>query len=308
MKKAFGGLAVLVVLILVAAALIHPYLAVTAPVECDLAVVEGWIPDTMIPAVKAKLVERGYQRIYTTGTVRPFAYYLKTDERMEMMIDPPQDGGIRINVSGIAGAGFMLLADGDTLLDRAVSGKATDYFAAPKAPIRVLRLISTNTGTPPTELENIYVKHLTVGGMNMHSASTSVVFIGPTGKQREAWPTYAHYAAARLADAGIPPELIIVAPATERKDSRTMANAAGFAIQAERDGVRSFDVISVGIHARRSRKMYRKAFTSEVMIGVIALPDPDVTASNWWKSRTGRMHMLKELAGLPVSSMFGAEE
>lgn len=308
MRRSFLIIGLLFVLLMVAGFLIQPYLAVTAPVASDVAVVEGWIPDDMMSKVKREIEERHYGRIYTTGTVRPFSYYLRTGEGIEVAFDPPQDGGIRINVSGIVGAGFMLLADGDTLLNRSVSGVATDYFTNSKKPIAGMLLIATNTGTPAEDLEDIYVKEFTLSGTNVHNSAKSTRFVAPSGERSDAWPTYAHYAAARLAQEGIPKEHIHVAPASDRMDSRTLANAVGFADRAAVDDIKRFNVISVGIHARRSRKMYRRACPPGSDVGIIALPDPQVSATNWWRTRHGRMRMLKELAGLPVSSMFGAEQ
>src|SRR5687767_1864092 len=61
--------------ILISAVFIHPYLSITEPSGSKVAVVEGWIPKEMLPTVQAEILKRGYQKIYTTGTIRPFSYW-----------------------------------------------------------------------------------------------------------------------------------------------------------------------------------------------------------------------------------------
>ncbi|MEO8588289.1 MAG: hypothetical protein ABI432_02885, partial [Flavobacteriales bacterium] len=154
----------------------------------------------------------------------------------------------------------------------------------------------------------IYVKYMRVSGVNMHELVRSAEFVLADSTRVTAWPTYAHSSAAYLERLGIPADHIIIAPAIDPTVSRTLANAQGFAMRAKEDNVRRMDVLSLGVHARRSRKMYRMACGDGVTVGVISLPDPDAPPGAWWKSVHGWYKVVKEVAGVPVSSLFEADE
>jgi hypothetical protein len=46
---------------------VHPFLAVNEPVDADVMVVEGWVPDYVLDAAIAEYRAGGYQRIYAAG-------------------------------------------------------------------------------------------------------------------------------------------------------------------------------------------------------------------------------------------------
>ncbi len=286
----------------------YPYLAVTAPVGANAVAVEGWIPDAMMPAVKAEIDQRGYSTVYTTGTIRPFSYYLKNGEAIDVVLSAPVRGEVRMNVSGIGGAGFMLIAGSDTLINQKVTGEPHRYSTHLPQAVDHLRLVSFNTSLPPAELDNIFVKYLRISWINVHEISRSIEFVRVDSTRSPAWPTYAHASAAYLERLGIGSEKIIIAPATDPTVSRTLANAQGFALRAKEQGLNKVDVLSLGVHARRSRKMYRKACGGTMEVGVIALRDPEAPPGEWWKSVRGWFKVAKELAGVPVSSLFDAED
>ena len=311
MKRLRRFLFVLIILALLLAGTLSPlhhYLAVTAPVDARVAVVEGWMPSERMDAVREEIERRHYSHIFTTGTLRPFSYYMRNGEHLVMQASDPVQGEVKINVSGIAHAGFILLAGTDTVLVQAVTGAPTTWHAYLPRPVHSLELLSTNSGMPPDDVDNIYVKRFQVGGVNMHGLVTELVRVHGDGSRSNGSPTHAHAAAAQLVARGIPASSITIAPALDVGASKTLANAAGFAAVAKRQGLDRFDVISLGVHARRSRKMYRKAMEGDAMVGVIAIPDPEVASDSWWEHRLGRYRMLKELAGVPMSTFFDAEE
>ena len=114
-RKRFLIPAAILLLMLVLTFGAYPYLAITEPSGARVVAVEGWIPKELMPAVKAEIDRRGYTTIYTTGTVRPFSYYLKKGEAIEVRLRSPVQGELTLNVSGIGGAGFLLIAGMDTL-------------------------------------------------------------------------------------------------------------------------------------------------------------------------------------------------
>jgi len=55
---------------------IHPFLAVTAPIQANILVVEGWLPDYAVEEAIAEYQRGSYEKLITTGTPLSRGYYL----------------------------------------------------------------------------------------------------------------------------------------------------------------------------------------------------------------------------------------
>jgi hypothetical protein len=99
----------------------------------------------------------------------------------------------------------------------------------------------------------------------------------------------AEYAATVLQRCGVPEAAIVTVlfPGAER--DRTHHSALGFQRWLAEQGksVASFDLVTLGPHARRSRLLYQRVFGRATRVGVIALPDPTYDARHWWRSSAG---------------------
>jgi uncharacterized SAM-binding protein YcdF (DUF218 family) len=51
--------------------------------------------------------------------------------------------------------------------------------------------------------------------------------------------------------------------------------------------VRSINVVTEDVHARRTCLLFQKALGHNVAVGVIAVPNPDYDASHWWRYSEG---------------------
>ena len=292
---------VALLLLVVGAWRVHPYLAITEASGSRTVVVEGWLPVELIPEAAEEIERRGYDRIYTTGTVRPFAYYLDQDEALVITLNGAVRGELMVNASGIDGARMILIANGDTIMDRLVTGSPTELFASLTKPVTQLELHSRHARTLDTGTRNMFIKDLRINGRNVHGLPGQVQFLRASGALEPGWPTFAEAAAARLVRAGLPRERITAVPSAQVDDSRTLANAVAFAARARQDGLDAVDVLSMGVHARRSRRTYQDACGGGMLVGVVALPDPATPANGWWKSPLGCLRVAKELVGLPAS-------
>lgn len=67
---------------------------------------------------------------------------------------------------------------------------------------------------------------------------------------------------------------------------------------------KNFNIYSVGVHARRSRMMFREAFGSEYDIGVIAPRDRTFLPVGWWKSSKGFRNVSNEFVATTFVSFF----
>jgi hypothetical protein len=164
-------------------------------------------------------------------------------------------------------------------------------------PVQQFRVMAWNDRTIDPSSSDIFVLSFRADGSNVHALQRETVFIRPEGRMEPAWPTYAHRAKGLLMKAGVPEEKITAVPSWGKPDSRTWANASAFGVRAKEDGIKAFDIATVGVHARRSRGLFKEACGPGVTVGVISIPDPYCTAGNWWKSIRGWATLLKEVVG-----------
>lgn len=290
-----GPCAVLLAIMVVA----HPYLAITERSGGDVLVVEGWMEMPQLKEAVPLALDARYTHVYTTGTVRPFTYYLRQNEGIDVVLRKPAQGELSINVSGVDAAGFTVTAGNDTVLHRAVTGAPQLFRTRLDRPVEQLRVTAWNTNTIDPHSDDIFILSFRVGGTDLHELQRETLFIRPEGRMEHAWPTYAHRAKGLLMEYGVPEERITAVPTWGHPDSRTWANASTFGVRAREDGVTAFDIATVGVHARRSRALFQQACGPDVRVGVISIPDPYCTATNWWRSKRGWATLLKEVIGSP---------
>ena len=83
-------------------------------------------------------------------------------------------------------------------------------------------------------------------------------------------------------------------PSTERDRTYHAAMAArDWLIRHSTE--KSFDVVTAGPHARRSRMMYKKVFGKDFEVGIIALNDPAYDPKHWWRTSEGVRDVLGEV-------------
>jgi hypothetical protein len=288
-----GPIAVLVAMMAVA----FPWLALTERSGGDVLVVEGWLERPQLKDAVAIARTGGYSSVHTTGSIRPFAYYLENNGSIDVRLASPVTGHVRIDASGLPGAGFILLADADTLTVRFVTTTPAVFETEIKRPTDHLRFLAiTERSSQPGE-PVLFVKYLNMDGVNIHYLQVSTLFISPSGTVNDAWPTYAHKAAHDLIELGLPAQQVHAVPSWGRPDSRSWANANYFAVFAREHGIRAFDVASLGVHARRSRDLYQRACGEGYRVGVISIRDPRCPPKTWWRKPSGWVFMLKEIFG-----------
>jgi hypothetical protein len=101
--------------------------------------------------------------------------------------------------------------------------------------------------------------------------------------------TWDDYVANILVRRGIPRDRLTPVLFPGYKKDRTYHSALAIKDWCIKNGValKSFDVATVGSHARRSRLLFEKAFGKDTNIGVIALDDPAFDSGHWWRSSEG---------------------
>ncbi|MEO8310902.1 MAG: hypothetical protein ABI520_07005 [Caldimonas sp.] len=119
-------------------------------------------------------------------------------------------------------------------------------------------------------------------------------------REDQRWPTYAERAAdyLRRHGSGSIPVVAVAAPASAQE--RTFLSAVVVRDWLRRQGgsVDAVDLFSGGVHARRSRLVYRIAFGPGVDVGVFAARPRRYTLERWWTTSDGAKSVLDEAIGL----------
>jgi hypothetical protein len=62
------------------------------------------------------------------------------------------------------------------------------------------------------------------------------------------------------------------------------------------DWKKSFNIYSVGVHARRTHLMFERAFGDQYKIGMISEKDPTFDPEHWWRTSKGFRNVSNEFA------------
>lgn len=113
------------------------------------------------------------------------------------------------------------------------------------------------------------------------------------------YKTYADLAAATLVRMGVRADRVVAVPGREVRNNRTFASALALRdwLKANDPSVRSVNVATKAVHARRTRLLFEKALGPGVAVGVIALPDYEYDPARWWRSSAGVKTVLTEGIG-----------
>jgi len=117
--------------------------------------------------------------------------------------------------------------------------------------------------------------------------------------------TYAELGAATLRKLGLERTLYAVPAPSVRKD-RTHASALAVKAWLEKNmpEKHSFNLVSHGVHSRRSHLLFREAFGRDFNIGIIALPVSSYDASRWWTSSAGVRTVIGETIAWVYAAFF----
>jgi uncharacterized SAM-binding protein YcdF (DUF218 family) len=130
------------------------------------------------------------------------------------------------------------------------------------------------------------------------------------GHYLSAYKTYADLAQATLIKIGIAPDRIIAIPSPKVKRDRTYTSAVTLQEWLDQNPgkIHRINLMTPGVHARRSWTLFKKALGNRVEIGIIAIPDRDYNAQSWWTSSEGVKKVVFEAIGYFYAAVFNLVE
>jgi uncharacterized SAM-binding protein YcdF (DUF218 family) len=144
-----------------------------------------------------------------------------------------------------------------------------------------------------------YAIHAAVDEFKNHAYRKAFTTGGPVGGKGgyiNDFQTSASVGAESLVRTGLPTEVVQMVPSHEIGRDRTYSSALALRdwLNEHNEQVRSFNIITEGAHARRTRLIFQKAFGSKVKIGVISISSPDFDVNHWWYYSEGTEAIIGE--------------
>lgn len=120
--------------------------------------------------------------------------------------------------------------------------------------------------------------------------------VGGTGAYTSDYKTSAHVGAGLLLSSGLPPEALVMVPSRITDRDRTYGAALALKQYFLEQGtyVKSLNIVTENVHARRTRMLYQAAFGPDVQIGIIAARNPDYDPRRWWACSHGVRDVMSE--------------
>lgn len=108
--------------------------------------------------------------------------------------------------------------------------------------------------------------------------------------------TYASVGRGRLLRAGVPEHCVRMVPCWISERDRTYGSAVALRQWCSTNQVSldSFNVVTLGSHARRSQLLHQIAFGSGVRIGIVSLQNEDYDPHHWWRYSEGVKEVISE--------------
>jgi hypothetical protein len=113
------------------------------------------------------------------------------------------------------------------------------------------------------------------------------------------YQTYAELAAATLVQFGVGKDSVVAVPAPRTQVDRTYSSALALAQwrAAAMPDTRSINIMTLGVHARRTRLLFQRALGDTVSVGVLSVHDEHFDPGRWWVSSGGVQSVLEEIIG-----------
>lgn len=121
---------------------------------------------------------------------------------------------------------------------------------------------------------------------------------------------YANSAARIMARAGFPAGKIypVAAPRVQRE--RTAASAAALKEALDKMQIpaedRKIQLVSYGVHARRSHSIFKRILGPDWQVGIVAVPDSAYPREQWYRHSPGAKAVIQETISMVVTT-FGGE-
>lgn len=302
----------------------YGFLCMNRTVHPGFLVVEGWLHEQSLLLAKDLYFVNGYEKIITTGIMHTSGYQMGSSGKavfnVQGLMKDTLPGLSRISLSQRGTSVNKVFPHFRIFVDSVEMGQAfsqqrmTDFtcLAQINEPVKTISVVFDNDTYSAWRDRNLHIYALSVNDQVFHPGNCEVTYFVRKGGQcnfkRRFTPDAAHDASYYLMATGLKDsDVIPVVTKNIIRSSRTYSTAVDVRSYLEKrypTDIPPVTIVTRGIHARRTWVSYRKAFGKQTDIGIIALPDDELTAANWYKSLKGWRQVLYELIGLLYATIF----
>jgi hypothetical protein len=293
------------------------YLAKSTHEKADILVVEGWIPHYALEIAADEYRKGGYKYMVTTGVRYTPSYYKISDNGY--LIFSTQDflSGLKnrgyhsieirafSDMGGNDRAHFNFFVNdslaGSFYSETRKKGYTIKWRGCLKDIDSVMVQYDNDIYEPPLD-RNLSVSEIRFDDSIkvpwlFHSEYDMLKLDGQL-RFRNNLTTTAQLARSKLISMGIDSTRVIDVSARKAGINRTLTSALAFrdwlSENSETDDIKSINILTLGLHARRTWMTYNKVLNEKYSMGIISLPDTDKMISDKRKA----LNTLREALGI----------
>jgi hypothetical protein len=291
------------------------YLAESQPVNANLLIVEGWIPDYALNEALHEIRKKSYQYVVTTGLKYSDRYFNLSEDGYLIFYTgtkkPLSDNAGRHlieveaagSLSGDFSAHFNLFVNDSLIADYFADKhkrKYQAYWSGSLSSVDSLMVQFTNDFKDRKHDINLYVKDIIIDKKitipYLYNSDYDMSKLDGIKRITNNYSSLAELARNRLLSKGIDSSLVIAIPGERTTINRTLKSALAFRnwLRCSNLNIKGINIVSMGTHARRTWMIYRKILNEKYDIGIISVPD-----LNFNHSRTTRLfRTIRETLGI----------
>ncbi len=332
MKKARYAILILLVLLIALTTtlfLASSFLDYNAPVNSDNIVVEGWLQACELEQIKEKcqnineliVVGNEFQQPKNT-TCRLLDYFQKQVSKEKpgkgmwlyanstLIFNPElltfKEAGdtsqIVVRARGTKANGrfahFNLIVNGEFYDDSFTAGETTDYIYNVKTGNTGLKTVGVrfdNDCRLRKEDRNLFILSIKVNGRQIFANKNTSLVTTTETRFTTGFTSKGKATLNYLKALNVKAKSYRTVSFRFARENQTLAAADSFRKWIATTRLRNFNIVSGGIHSRRSLVTYEKDFGDDYNIGVINLESARYNKRNWWKSPGGWLAISDEL-------------
>jgi len=271
-------------------------LAKTKKTKADIMVFEAWVSESLVNVVSDEFNTEDYKLIVVTGIESgelnfcqiPMNGYLIFYPDPSLMNDKEiRNHNIDITVHSEMGGKYSCHFNffvNDTLLSEFIADdKERKYSLIWNGALKDIDSLMVHFDDDYLDEggdKNLYVKEITINDkINIQYKYNSVYDIGRIGGTNRFINNYnseSELSRIHLMKSGIDPSLIIAITGKSSRINRTLKSALAFRrwLSNYNGNVKSINIISDGIHSRRTMITYKSILKKDIEIGIISLSEP----------------------------------
>lgn len=270
------------------------YLSKTEPVNANILIVEGWLPESAIETAHLEFLRNKYNYIITTGVKSTMSYY-EVPMNGYLIFYPgnrfssrTESGPHTIEISAYSELGgkncahFNVFVNDSLVTDFTADKKKRKYPVLWKGELSKIDSVMIqfdNDKVGDFGDRNLYIKEIIIDHQihipYLHNSAYDVLIHGGKRRIRNNYNSFAELARNELLSIGMDSSLIVAVPADLVKINRTLTSALAVRDYLKTSDIRveGINIISEGTHARRTWMTYNKVLNESYKIGIISHPE-----------------------------------